>query len=187
MVLAHPTKLDADDSLLFVIDLQEKLLPAIHQADRVTKQCRLMIRAAGVFEMPIVLTEQYRKGLGPTVPAVWELLEEAGVEPIDKVLFSGYTPEVRDALETAGRNQVVVVGIESHVCVQQTVLDLLRVDYKVWVCADAAGSRSCVDYEMSLHRMRQAGAFVTTTESVIFELAREAGTERFKRILEIVK
>jgi len=183
----HPDRLDADDALLFVIDIQAKLLPAIHEADAVVDACRLMIRAAGVFDMPIVLTEQYRKGLGPTVPGIAELLEPVGVQPIDKVLFSGYTPEVRDALQAAGRSRIVVIGIESHVCVQQTVLDLLRVDYKVWVCADAVGSRRPIDREMALHRMRQAGALVTTAESAIFELTRQAGTDRFKQILEIVK
>ena len=186
-MIEHPNKLNADDCLLFVIDLQAKLLPAIDQADAVVEGCRLMIRAAGVFDMPILLTEQYRKGLGPTVPPIWELLEPAGVTPIDKVLFSGYTPEIREALQGAGRNQIIVIGIESHVCVQQTVLDLLRVDYQVWVCADAVGSRRPVDRVMALHRMRQAGAFVTTAESAIFELTRQAGTDRFKQILEIVK
>lgn len=186
-MVEYPNKLNRDDGLLFVIDTQEKLLPAIHDADAVVEACRLMIRAAGIFGMPIVLTEQYRKGLGATVPRIMELLEPLRVEPIDKVLFSGYTPGVRDALERAGRNQIIVVGIESHVCVQQTVLDLLQVDYKVWVCADAVGSRRPFDREMALPRMRQAGAFVTTTESAIFELAREAGTDLFKQILEIVK
>ncbi len=186
-MIERASKLSADDALLFVIDIQEKLLPAIHQADELVEVSRLMIRAAGVFELPTVLTEQYRKGLGPTVGPIMELLEPASVEPIDKVLFSGYTPEVRDVLQEAGRNQIIVIGIESHVCVQQTVLDLLSVDYKVWVCADAVGSRQPVDREMALHRMRQAGAFVTTTESVIFELTRQAGTDRFKQILKIVK
>lgn len=186
-MIEHPSKLNRDDCLLFVIDLQEKLLPAIDNADDVVDACRLMIRAAGVFGMPIVLTEQYRKGLGATVPAIMELLDPAGVEPIDKVLFSGYTSEVRDALQQAGRSQIVVVGIESHVCVQQTVLDLLRVDYKVWVCADAVGSRRPSDREMALPRMRQEGAFVTSTESAIFELMRQAGTDLFKQILKIIK
>ncbi|MBN1343498.1 MAG: hydrolase [Phycisphaerae bacterium] len=185
--MEHPDKLSTKDALLFVIDLQEKLLPAIHDADAVTEACRLMIRAAGVFELPMLLTEQYPKGLGPTVPPIMELLEPAGVKPIEKVLFTGYTPEVRQALQSASRNQIVVVGIESHVCVQQTVLDLLRVDYKVWVCADAVGSRKPHDRDVSLDRMRQAGAFVTTTESVIFELTRQAGTDLFKKVLKIIK
>ncbi len=183
----NPNKLSSSDALLLIIDLQEKLLPAIHEADAVTQACRLMIRAAGVLGLPMLLTEQYPKGLGRTVGAITELTAPANVQPIEKVLFSAYTPEVRAALESAGREQIVVVGIESHVCVQQTVLDLLCVDYRVWVAADAVGSRRPIDREMALNRMRQAGAFVTTTESVIFELTRQAGTDTFRQILQILK
>lgn len=186
-MIDHPNRLSAERSLLFLVDLQEKLLPALHEYDTIVDQCRLMIRAARVFELPMILTEQYPKGLGPTVSAITEMLPSDGVDPIAKTLFSGYTPEVREDLQTADREQIIVVGIESHVCVQQTVLDLLRVDYKVWVCADAVGSRRPNDREMALHRMRQEGAFITTTESAIFELARQAGTDQFKKILEIVK
>ncbi len=181
------TKLDEQHAVLAVVDLQEKLLPAIHEAERITDACRLMIRAAEAFELPMLLTEQYPKGLGPTVGPIMELLEPAGVRPIEKTLFSACTEEFRDGLKAAQRKQVIVIGIESHVCVQQTVLDLLRMGHPVWVCADAVGSRDPFDREMALHRMRQAGAFVTTTESVVFELTQEAGTERFKQVLKIVK
>jgi nicotinamidase-related amidase len=186
-VIEYPGKLSVDSALLLIIDLQERLLPAIHDADAISQACQLMIRAAGIVGLPMILTEQYPKGLGTTVKPITDLLEPAGVKPISKVLFSGYTPEVRAVLEAGGREQIVVVGIESHVCVQQTVLDLLTVDYRVWVCADAVGSRRPVDREMALHRMRQAGAVVTTTESAIFELLRQAGTDLFKKMLPILK
>ena len=94
---------------------------------------------------------------------------------------------MRDALIKLDRNQVIVVGIEAHVCVQQTALDLLSRDYDVFVCADAVGSRGSVDYEMSLGRMRQEGAYVTTVESVLFELCDESGTTRFKELIEVIK
>lgn len=181
------TKLSEQQAALVVIDLQEKLLPAIHEAERITDACRLMIRAAEAFELPMLLTEQYPKGLGTTVLPIMELIGPVGVEAIEKTLFSACTEGFCDALKATQRKQVIVVGIESHVCVQQTVLDLRRMGYNVWVCADAVGSRDPFDCEMALHRMRQAGAFVTTTESVIFELTREAGTERFKQVLKIVK
>jgi len=186
-LIERPSKLSVNDSLLLIIDVQEKLLPAIHDADAVVQACQTMIRAAGIFGLPMILTEQYPKGLGPTVRPIAELTEAAGIKPIQKVLFSGYTPEVREVLEAAAREQIITIGIESHVCVQQTALDLLCVDYKVWVCADAVGSRRPLDREMALQRMRQAGAFVTTAESVIFELMRQAGTDVFKQILRILK
>jgi len=186
-LIEYPAKLSARSSLLLIIDLQEKLMPAIHEADSVVQACRLMIQSAQVLALPMILTEQYPTGLGSTVRPILDLLEPSGIQPISKVLFSSYTPEVRAALETAAREQIVVIGIESHVCVQQTVLDLLTVDYRVWVCADAIGSRRPVDREMAIHRMRQAGAFVTTVESVIFELTRQAGTDVFKQVLKILK
>jgi nicotinamidase-related amidase len=186
-LIGRANKLSGEDSLLFIIDLQEKLLPAIHDADAVLETCQLMIRAARIFELPMIMTEQYPRGLGPTVRPIVEVLDGTGIKPIEKVLFSGYTPEVRSALDAAGREHIIIIGIESHVCVQQTVLDLLAVDYKVWVCADAVGSRRPLDREMSLHRMRQAGACVTTTESAVFELTRQAATERFKQVLHLLK
>lgn len=175
-----------DDALLLVVDLQAKLLPAIHEHERVLTACGRMIRAAHVMHVPVLATEQYRAGLGPTVPAIAELLADAPV--IEKLTFSacGIEP-VRTRLAEAKRSQVIVIGIEAHVCIQQTVLDLLEAGYAPMVPADAVSSRRPFDAEVALRRMTQAGAVVTTTESLIFELCREAGTPLFKELLPLVK
>jgi len=168
-----------------VVDVQEKLLPAIHEGEQILENARRMIAAAEVLGVPTLVTEQYPAGLGPTCAGLREALGEAPV--IEKTRFSACVPAVVDKLAELGRPAVVVVGVEAHVCVQQTVLDLLRAGYGPWVCADAVGSRRPLDRDTAIERMRQAGAVVTTTESVIFELLGEAGTELFKRILKIVK
>lgn len=177
--------LRTDTTVLLVVDLQEKLLPAIHEGDQVLENARRMVAAAGVLEVPVLVTEQYPAGLGPTCAGLRECL--AGAPAVEKTRFSACVPAITDSLTELARPVVVVVGVETHVCVQQTVLDLLRAGYTPCVCADAVGSRRPLDRDVAIERMRQAGAVVTTTESVIFELIGEAGTELFKRILKIVK
>jgi len=180
-----PERICPQDSVLFVVDYQDKLLPAIHDADRWVEAARRMIEAAKVLDVPILLTEQYPPGLGRTCSALSEALGD--VQPIEKTLFSACVPAVVDRLRELARPNVIVVGIEAHVCVQQTVLDLLRAGYTVYLCADAVGSRRPLDRDTAIDRCRQGGAIVTTTESATFELLGEAGTEQFKRILKIVK
>jgi nicotinamidase-related amidase len=173
------------NAVLMVVDYQERLLPAIDAAEACVAAGRRMIEAADVLEVPLVATEQYPAGLGPTCPAIREAL--GGTQIVEKARFSGCVDAVMKRLAELNRRLVIVVGIEAHVCVQQTVLDLLREGYLPYVCADAVGSRRPVDRETALGRMRQAGAIITTTESAIFELLGEAGTERFRKVLRIVK
>lgn len=174
-----------EDALCLVVDMQEKLLPAIFEADQRTEAVVRMIAAAEVLQVPCLVTEQYPQGLGATVPAVRQAL--GSLQVIEKMRFSACVDVVVERLRNLGRAQVIVVGIEAHVCVQQSVLDLLRLGYTPYVCADAVGSRRPMDSAAALERMRQAGAVITTTESVIFELLGEAGTDAFKKILKIVK
>jgi nicotinamidase-related amidase len=174
-----------DNTLLLVIDVQERLLPAIHEADACVEAMRRMIEAAQVLGVPVLATEQYPKGLGPTCPAIREALGKVPI--VEKVRFSACVEAVIEDMRELDRPHVIVVGIEAHVCVQQTVLDLLRLGYRPYVCADAVGSRRPVDSKTALRRMRQGGAVVTTTESIMFELLGEAGTSVFKQILDIVK
>jgi nicotinamidase-related amidase len=177
---------DVDRSFLFVIDIQDRLLPSIHEHEAVVDRSVLMIDAAKILGLPVVWTEQYVKGLGPTNERVRKPLEEIGATPVEKLTFS-CCPVVGEQLAGLGRKQVIVVGIEAHVCVQQTVLELLRTDYEAYVLADAVGSRRPLDYDVALLRMQQAGAVITTVESMIFELLKQAGTDAFKSILKIVK
>jgi len=179
------TKLEPGGAVLLVVDIQEKLLPAIDHAEACVAAAKRMIEAARVLVVPTVVTEQYPAGLGPTCAAIKEALGDAPVA--EKVRFSACVDSVMRALAQLSRRQVIVVGIEAHVCVQQTVLDLLRAGYLPYVCADAVSSRQPLDRQTAMARMRQAGAIITTTESVIFELLGQAGTQQFKQILRIVK
>lgn len=181
----HLAVLRADTTVLLVVDVQERLLPAIQDGERVIEASRRMAAAAGVLGVPILVTEQYPTGLGPTCAGLKECLADAAV--VEKTRFSACVPAILDQLADLGRPHVVVVGVETHVCVQQTVLDLLRLGYLPYLCVDAVGSRRALDRETAIERMRRAGAIVTTTESVIFEIVGEAATDQFKQILKIVK
>jgi nicotinamidase-related amidase len=179
------SRLTCENSVLLVVDVQEKLLPAIFEADAVVEAARRMIEAAKVFALPILAAEQYPQGLGRLCGVLQEALGDR--TPVGKKRFSACVEGITDSLRELGRSNVLVVGIETHVCVQQTVLDLLRLGYTPYVCADAVGSRRPLDRDMALARMRQAGAIVTTTESATFELLGEAANATFKKILAIVK
>lgn len=174
-----------DNALLLVVDLQDRLLPAIHDNAAVVEACRRMIEAAKVLEVPMVVTEQYPEGIGRTCQTLLQCLGD--VPLYTKVRFSGCIEPVVEKLAALARPNVIVIGIEAHVCVTQTTLDLLRLGYTPYLCADAVGSRRPHDRDIAIERLRQAGAIVSTTESVTFELMGQAGTETFKRILKIVK
>jgi nicotinamidase-related amidase len=177
--------LQPENSVLLVVDIQDRLLPAIHEADACVEAARRMIEAARVLNVPALCTEQYPLGLGRTCAIIRKAIADSPI--IEKTRFSSCVETLVSRLRDLDRSSVIVVGIEAHVCVQQTVLDLLRLGFRPCVCADAVGSRRPLDRDMALERMRQAGAIVTTTESVIFELLGEAGTDAFRSVLKIVK
>ncbi|MFH1726184.1 MAG: hydrolase [Elusimicrobiota bacterium] len=187
--MRYKTLLRRDQTLLVVIDIQEKLLgvydPAVRE--RVVSEASRLVSGARVLGLPLVITEQYPKGIGPTHGAVRQAAGES-FAPIEKSAFS-CCGEKRflEAVEATGRKQALVCGIEAHVCVQQTALDLLARDYQVYLCRDAVGSRKAEDYETALSRMRAEGAVVTTVESALFELLEACTDKRFKDILKIVK
>jgi isochorismate hydrolase len=181
-------KLDVDRAFVLVIDIQERLLPSIRHHERVLAVSRKLLDAVRVFELPVLATEQYPKGIGRTDASIGRCLEASGAKVVEKLTFSAWDePAVREAILAIDRPQVILIGIEAHVCVQQTALDLISRDYDVFVCADAIGSRGRLDYEHSLERMRQEGAWVTTVESVLFELCNRCGTPEFKAMLEVIK
>lgn len=188
MTLLRANRLEPDRSLVLVIDLQEKLLPLIHGADQVLRAARQLLDAARIFDLPVLVTEQYPKGIGATHASLREALAGTGAQVYEKSAFSVCgDAAARAALRTLDRGQIVVTGIESHVCVQQTVLDLCAQDYEVFVCADAIGSRGTLDHAVALERMKQEGAFITTVESALFEWCHQCGTDRFKAMLEVIK
>lgn len=170
---------------VLMIDMQQKLLPTVQESEACVGAALRLLQAAAVLELPVLAAEQYPAGLGHTDPRIAALLNPT--RTFEKKRFSACIPPMLRELGLLSRSQVIVAGIETHVCVQLTVLDLLREGRQVWVCADAVSSRRPVDRDIALSRMGRAGAIITTTESVIFELLGEAGSDQFKRILNIVK
>ncbi len=180
----NPDLLSAANSRLLIVDVQDKLLPPISNGPRLVHNCRRLIDGAKVVSVPVYGTEQYPQGLGPTTA---ELATRMGPR-IDKVIFScaavlgwGQAADVSDE-----REQVVVAGMETHVCVMQTVLDLIAGGFRVYVPVDAVGSRGELDAKIALERMAASGATLTTVESVLFEWAEKAGTPEFKQIQKLI-
>lgn len=171
---------------LVVVDLQERLLPAIFEREQVVQNSVRLIRGAAVLGLPVVATEQYRKGLGATVPEVAAAI--TGFVPLQKLAFSACGAKgFAEALVEKNVSEVLLCGIETHVCVCQTGLDLLDAGFEVFVAADAASSRTLENHRMGLERLRQAGATLVSTEMALFELLEKAGTEEFKQMLSLVK
>lgn len=188
VALFRANELDTDRACILVVDLQEKLLPLTAGWANIVASTEKLIDGASIFGLPAIVTEQYPKGLGPTHAPLADRLRRTKARFLEKPTFSACRDSgVQEALRSLNRHQVVVAGIETHVCVQQTTLDLRSRDYDVFVCADAVGSRGELDHERSLQRMQQAGAYITTVESVLFELCGRCDTAEFKRMLEVIK
>lgn len=182
----NPIILKRNSTALLIIDLQERILPVIKNIDNVIENTIKLIKGFKTLQLPIYFTEQYPKGLGPTSPKILSELE--GYNAMQKMSFSCFGAEdLFTELKNKKLNQIVVTGVESHVCVQQTVLDLLANDFQVNVAADAISSRREFDFNIAIERMRTLGAEITTTESILFELLEVCGTPEFKEISKIVK
>ena len=175
--------LDRQRTALIVVDVQEAFRPVVRKFDRVAANVATLVEGAKALGIPIVVSEQYPKGLGSTVPEVSEHLPD-GARPIDKVCFSAAEAEGFDLND---RDQALICGIEAHVCVSQTAHDLLDRGLEVHVAEDAVSSRTKENRKVGLHKMESAGAVVTTVETALFELLGGAGSAEFKRIQELVK
>jgi nicotinamidase-related amidase len=183
-LLRSPELMSRDDTALLVVDVQDRLIQLIPNHNRIVWNIRRLIDGANSLNVRVAATEQYPKGLGPTTK---ELAERLGEIP-DKLTFScGGCPEVFEAWRDAGVFKVLVVGIETHVCVQQTAMDLLADGFRVYLAVDALGSRHEVDFETALRRMDSSGATLTTTEAALFEWCDVAGTPEFKEISALVR
>jgi len=180
-------KLEAARAAVLVVDVQERLAPAMppEALARVVKYARALAGAAKELGLPVLATEQYPKGLGHTVKEIAEVLP---APPLQKVHFScGADAAFAAALESTQRRQVIVCGMETHVCVFQTCRDLVSMGYEVHVCADAVSSRTEEHRRVGLELCREAGAIVTTAETAIFDLLHLAGTDVFRRVAPLVK
>lgn len=180
--------LEAEQCALIVVDIQEKLLPPIFQKEQLVKNSQLLIRLAGILKIPTLVTTQYSRGLGPTVPEIASLLPE--IQPIDKHMFSCFGSDAFcSSLKRlpGNRNTVLLCGMESHICVMQTALGALREGYIVHIASDAVSSRTEWNWKIGLERMRAAGAVISSTEMAMYELLRSSGAPAFKELLPYLK
>ena len=168
-----------------MIDMQEKLVPAVAHSEQLTSDCRMLLEGLSILKVPFIATQQYTKGLGDTVP---ELKELTGGKYIEKIHFSSWREQnFRMAVRESKAEQVMVFGTETHICVEQTVLDMLGAGLEVYLITDCAGSRFDRDKETALRRMEKSGAILTTAEAALFELLECAGTDEFKAVSRLVK
>ncbi len=176
------SKLAADRTTLVVIDVQEGFRKAVPDFDQVAKATATLIEGADAIGIPVVVTEQYPKGLGETAPEVAEHLPESA-EPLEKVCFSAADAE---GFDLGGRDQALVCGIETHVCVNQTAHDLIDSGVEVHIAEDAVASRTEANKRIGLQKMMRAGAEVTSVETALFELLGAAGTDEFRRVQKLI-
>ncbi len=173
--------LDRNHSAFLLIDVQEKLVPIIHEADQMIEQCAWLLRLARAMQVPVLASEQYPRGLGPTVPALKRLL--GADEVVDKVHFSCAAPsDCGRRIDALGAPQIVVAGIEAHVCVLQTVLALLAAGKQVFPVIEAVSSYHPEQTDLAIRRMRQAGAQIVSRDMVMYEWLEKAGTDSFRAI-----
>ena len=180
------TRFNKDNTALLVIDIQEKLLPAITEHERVLSNTCKLIEASKLFGPPVTLTEQYPKGLGHTVSEITSILPSE-VTKFEKLKFSAATDEVLSHLHQINKPNIILSGIESHICVLQSALDLATIGYSVGIPIDAISSCNVIDHEAAISRMRQNGVTILSTQMLIMELTGEAGTDTFKSILPLIK
>ncbi|HEY6251986.1 MAG TPA: hydrolase [Candidatus Angelobacter sp.] len=179
--------LRAEHCTLLVIDIQEKLLPPIFENERLIRNSQLLIRLANILSLPVIATTQYSKGLGKTVPEIASLMPE--VQPLDKLEFGCFGNDAfcSHIARLSARNTLLLCGMEAHICVLQTALGALNQGHIVHVAADAVSSRTKLNWKLGLQRMRDAGAVISSTEMMIYELLRRSGSREFKEMLNYLK
>ena len=177
--------MSTDNTIMLVVDIQTRLLPSIHNYEAVERKTAACIAGCKLLDIPIIVLQQYTKGLGETTPTLQAALGD--YKPVEKITFSAcQTAEFMDKLRQYSKKNIIVTGIEAHICVQMTVLELLTAGYNVYVAADCIGSRKEADRLYAEHRMRQAGAIITTLESILFELLVRADHPMRKEITKLV-
>jgi nicotinamidase-related amidase len=178
--------IEKTNTVLAIVDIQERLAAVMSERQKVIENCLHLIESAKLLDIPVLLNEQYPKGLGPTVSDIKEAFQPYA--PLEKVTFSCCRGEsFPDSLTLTGRKKVILAGMETHVCVLQTCIDLLKEGYVVHVVSDAICSRTVENFRTAIEFMRDAGAVITCTETVLFQLLEKAGTEEFKVISKRIK
>ena len=180
-------QLNLEDSLVLIIDVQEKLLNAVFNKEQVEKKSAIVAEAAKILGIPVVVTEQYPKGLGNTIPAVKDALAE-DTEIFEKTAFSALNnEEILEAIKKHNKKQILIFGIETHICVSQTTAALRELGYEVSIIKDACGSRAEEEYLAGLERMKDNGAYIITTEIALFEWLKGAKHPNFKAVQALIK
>ncbi|XP_033638867.1 isochorismatase domain-containing protein 2-like [Asterias rubens] len=173
------------NSALFLCDMQEKFRPTIQYFPQIVEVASRMYRAAKIMEIPTIITEQYPKGLGPTVPEIGVERETDTI--LSKTCFTMCLPQVEEKLKEIGTESVILCGIETQACIQKTALDLLERGLDVHIIADACSSRSMVDRMYAIERLRQSGAFITTSEGMLLQLLGDAKHPHFKEVQKLIQ
>ena len=182
---SHPSIANADQAIIVVVDMQEPFLRTVFEREKVIENVARLLRGAKILRAPIMSTVQNLKSMGDVIPEIRSLLPSP---PIDKMTFSCYADRrFSTEVDRSGRKQILLCGVESHICVAQTALAMLHAGFQVQVCGDAVSSRSEENRHIGIEKVRQAGGLLTSTESVLFEMMHEAGTADFREILQIVK
>ncbi len=177
--------LNREDTVLFVIDIQDRLVPVMKYKDQVIDNTKILITAAKEMGFPVIATEQYPKGLGRTVPELLELMDEENIYA--KNSFTAYTDDVKEKLKSLGKKKVLITGMETHVCVFQTARDLISEGYEVFLVKDGAASRTKDNYLNGLDLIKSIGGLVTNTETAVFDLLKVSGTPEFKIMSKLIK
>lgn len=184
----HPNILDPKQAVLVVIDMQEPFLHVMHERERLLANVRLLVQTAVTLALPLLPTTQYAERMGGVVPEITELYRDVARASVDKLCFSCAGADgFRESLASLGRRQVLLCGVETHLCVSQTALDLVHQGYQVHVAADAVSSRTLEKHKLGMERMRDSGVLPCAAEAAVYELLREAGTPAFKSLLPFIK
>lgn len=184
----HPNILDRRKCVIVVVDTQEPFLRTIHERERVIAGCRLLVQAAMILKVPVLTSVQNGEKMGPIIPEIASLLPEGAEPACDKMCFScGRNEDFLDALAAADRRQVLLCGVETHICISQTAHDLLHEGYHVHVAADAVSARTLERHKLGMEKMRDAGVIPCAAEAAVFELLADASLPEFKQIHALVK
>jgi len=178
-------RVNAEDSIFLIVDIQEKLMPAVVSGDMVCKKIDMMLHVANSMDIPVVITEQYPKGLGLTLPEIRGFAQDDMI--LEKMQFSAFIPDLEKMLIKLSRKTIILAGVETHICVYQTARDLVDKGYSVHVLLDATSSRTHANYENGLSLMKSAGCLISNTETVLFDLMKSAASPHFKFISKLVK
>lgn len=177
--------LDSSTALLLVVDMQEPFLRSVQQRDALVRRVAFLIESARILDVPTIATVQYEEKMGGPIPQIARLIP--GSKPLDKLCFSCASNQpILSAIEQSGRRKILICGVETHICVLQSALELATY-YEVHLAADAVSARGVIDHEIALRRMQRAGINMTTAESAVYQMLRQAATPQFKEILRMIK